>query len=162
MPPMHPYVLMKDGDQEVEIDEEMAPIIRFLWEAGVTTISSCQEMGDDNAPSEARCPHITARHERYRGYSNIAFPATQAGRFYDLIVDGDPSDELFERMTNAVAEHAWETLVWMLPRGPGRNGRMYMPWSITFTFPSSDRPEIVACLERAAAKRAGSSVGAGL
>lgn len=153
--PMHPQVHLKAGAQEADVDEEMVPILRLLWEAGVRTTMSCQERGDTNAPPEAKPPHIAAWFERRRGCSWISFDPNAAGRFYDLIVDGDPSDEIYERMTGFLSEHAWEKDVWMAPNGPGHR---YAPGAIGFTFPSFDRAEIVACLERAAAKRAGSSV----
>lgn len=39
----HKQVRIKDGDFEADIDEELAPLIRELWEANLATVLSCQE-----------------------------------------------------------------------------------------------------------------------
>jgi hypothetical protein len=39
----HKQVLIRHGDTETEVEEELAPLIQALWNAGIDTALSCQE-----------------------------------------------------------------------------------------------------------------------
>lgn len=40
--PEHKTVPLKFGDEQIEIDEEIAPLIQALWEVGIHTIACCE------------------------------------------------------------------------------------------------------------------------
>ena len=42
---MHNFTRLKVGDQEADIDNDLVPIIQFLWKKGIKTASCCQGLG---------------------------------------------------------------------------------------------------------------------
>jgi len=77
----HRTVKVQVGEMQADIDEEIAPLIRELWEAGIETLNSCQ----DN-PS---------------GFVWVQFATTtDAAAFLDIVAQyDDEPDGLYARIT---------------------------------------------------------------
>lgn len=84
----HPTVLLRIGEQEAEIDVEIAPLIEQIWTAGIETTNSCQE----NQPGMAWIEFLTA---------------IDAADFLNAVA-GEYSNE-FDSLYNRIA-HGWEPL----------------------------------------------------
>jgi hypothetical protein len=126
------------------IDEELAPLIRALWQQGLRTCNSCQE----NQP----------------GVAWIEFPtAEDAAAFLDLVAEYEPGlDTLYNRITHrwdptkgSLSAPFWEYSVWPEDAALQQDitegdeveerhaGRPEFSFAVSVRFPRSDLPAIL-------------------
>jgi hypothetical protein len=98
---------------EVDIDDEMVPLIRALWALGLTTVASCQDFGEGTAGQRAASRHTP----RYGGDAFIAYYTGYAWLKMPL-----PDTQLLARMLLSTEFHDKITQRWT----PG-SWRMHVP-----------------------------------
>jgi hypothetical protein len=54
----HPATVVVHGDLEAEVDLELAPLVLEIWRAGIETIHSCQDVGENLASLAAQLSHV--------------------------------------------------------------------------------------------------------
>src|SRR5882762_8440037 len=104
----HAFRLMRDPTgYEVEIDEELAPLVELLWASGFETISSCQDAAEDLESFAIREPHMKREVDYLRGYSYVDFDVKSGLAFLDAIANAGPRDAFYVRMVHWAAPGAW-------------------------------------------------------
>lgn len=143
----HRTVNVRVGDMQAEIDEEIAPLIRELWKAGIDTSNSCQE----TRPGIVWIEFATAE---------------DAARFLNVVAEYEEGAEgLYARITGrwGGCEHSsppWEYDA--LPEDLGlveafldddeidewHEGEVEFRFSMSVRFPRSDFPAVLARMSR--------------
>lgn len=54
----HPTVLVRVGNLQAQIDEQLAPAIQAIWECGIDTFTCCQDLAESNADWPVKLPHM--------------------------------------------------------------------------------------------------------
>jgi hypothetical protein len=98
----HPTRLIRHGDNEAEVDDDLAPLVLALWRAGIETASACQ----DESESAAEVGETTTADHRGRAYVEFV-SLDHALRFLDVAASGAP-ENLYARIGNHAAPGAWE------------------------------------------------------
>jgi len=57
-----------------EVDLELGPLIVEIWRAGIETIHSCQDVGENIGGLAAQLPHLAETARRELGRASIGFP----------------------------------------------------------------------------------------
>ena len=105
----HNAVVVAYGDLEAEIDVDLADPILEIWTAGIPTIHSCQDIGENIAAMGPPLPHLDDVVRHQRGRSIIGFPtARQLLDFYAAVANSGPRDAFYERMIHWASPGAWE------------------------------------------------------
>jgi len=149
--PMHRNVRVRANGWDASVDEQLVPLIRELWRAGIYTISSCQ----GGPPSVPLNPEGEAYTEMVQQDPSLAdllppdphltFPGSEAEALLNLISDGKALrggadehpgmwDRIYYTNTNTGDPEAWRYKAWPWPF-PGE----YV-LAVQITFPSSDVP----------------------
>jgi hypothetical protein len=93
---MHPTVRVKVADQEADIDEQIAPLIRLMWERGIDTKFCCQDYGESmDDPSK-------------NGWMYVQFDPENMCKFLDLVQVPTKEMGLPESPINPYPFFIWE------------------------------------------------------
>jgi hypothetical protein len=91
---IHETVRVRVGDMDAEIDKDIAPLIREIWEAGIVSCNSCQE----NEPGIVWIEFMTP---------------TDAERFVNIVAEyEDGIDTLYNRITGERSAKEKEVKYW--------------------------------------------------
>jgi hypothetical protein len=142
----HPTVHLVAGGFEADVDEDLAPILRLTWEAGIETMSGCQNAAEGMADLLEREPHMVAYVEAHKDRAYIDFYPGGIEAFLTLVSNGKPDDEMDYRIYHWCAPGAWGKRLHVLPWDG-----VFQIQGAQLSFPVSDIPLIVECLERASA-----------
>lgn len=140
-----------DTGETVEIDEQLAELIEQVWQAGVDTVSCCQDAGDLGAALLTALPHLAEHQAINRGRAYVDFPdPAEAGRFLTAVANAGPRDALYVRMTHWAAPGAWcSTVGWIDDNDADEHLPCDIyPDTLHLSFPATDISEIVARLRR--------------
>jgi hypothetical protein len=119
----HRAIPVAHGELAAEVDVELAPLILEAWRAGIPTIHSCQDVGENVASLAERLPHLGEVAEREAGRASIGFPTTEVlVSFLDAVANAGRRDELYERMVHWATPGAWLVVVAFLDRGLSGEG----------------------------------------
>jgi hypothetical protein len=137
----HAQVRLNVGDEEADVDEELAPLLREAWLLGIRTRSCCQDAGESLAHLPKDFPHIAVQVAAYAGRSYIDFHNCEDWvAFLDAILAGDPSEDMLERRDHWASDKAWQT--------HASYHRDIEEVNYHLTFPRSDIGEMTECLRR--------------
>ena len=134
----HSAVIVAVGPWREEIDEDLAPLIREIWKAGIETLMSCQETEP--------------------GIAWIEFDSIpELLRFLDLITTYEPGvDTLYNRihhqLTGPMSAPTWEYQLNLMDMFEGQeeqliDQRACFDATVGVYFPQTDIPRLVDCLE---------------
>lgn len=119
----------------VSIDVEMMPVVRALWGRGLTTLMSCQDVGE--AMAEGGMWPVPERWHRFlRGHAWLKMPLDDA---HALMTTLSLTPEFVGRLTAKVAD-GWDSKVWLGPEGLADYSNIY--------FPKEQLPQLAAALAR--------------
>lgn len=155
----HPAVEVAHGDLRAEVDVGLAPLVLEIWRAGIGTIHSCQDVGENVAGLARRLPHLEEVVRRQTGRASIGFGHPELLlRFYDALANAGPRNDFYERMVHWASPGAWEALAGIHDTGleeatgpPAADGtpltRFTAP-SFQARFPRTDVDEMVERMRR--------------
>lgn len=108
----HPATVVSLGGRSAEVDLALAVLVLELWRAGIDTIHSCQDVGENIAGLAVRLPHLERAARRERGRASIGF-AGLAGlmSFHDALANGGARDGFYERMLHWASPDAWQCVI---------------------------------------------------
>ena len=153
----HPATVVVHGDLAAEVDLELAPLVLEIWRAGLETIHSCQDVGENLVDLAVHLPHLAGIVQRETGRASIGFPDAEAVlAFLDALANAGPRDELYERMAHWASPAAWQLVLGIQDQGLEREeakgpGRMapdgtplshFAAASFQVRFPRSDAAEM--------------------
>jgi len=159
----HPATVVVHGDLVAEVDLELAPLVLEIWRAGLETIHSCQDVGENLVDLAVHLPHLAGIVQRETGRASIGFPDADAVlAFLDALANAGPRDELYERMAHWASRDAWQLVLGIQDRGlereeakgPGRTAPDGTPLShftaanFQVRFPRSDAAEMTQRMRR--------------
>jgi hypothetical protein len=137
----HPQVHLTVGDEEADIDEELAPLVREAWLLEIPTMSCCQDAGESLAHLTQDFAHMAVQVAAYTGRSYIDFiDCSDWKAFLDAILAGGPSEGMLERRDHWASDGAWQT--------HASYHRDIAEVNYHLTFPRSDIVEMTECLCR--------------
>ncbi|MEU9230787.1 hypothetical protein AB0D40_41560 [Streptomyces massasporeus] len=151
----HPTVLVQVGDQQAQIDEQLAPTIQAIWECGFDTFTCCQDVGESNADWPRKLPHMQKWVESRRGWMLIDFPVESGLALLSAVANAGPREAFYVRMTHWAALDAWDVTVKpmgaaMFQEGLASRFRLQL---LQVSFPAYDLPELTHRLREHAAGR---------
>ncbi len=155
----HPATTVSHGDRVAEVDLELAPLVLEVWRAGIDTIHSCQDVGENVAGLAVHLPHLADVVRRETGRASIGFPDGAAlVAFLEALANAGPRDLFYERMVHWASPEAWELVLGLQDRGLRDGGpeaavdgtplSRLTPASFQVRFPRTDTPGIVERLRR--------------
>ena len=155
----HPAVVVSVGERLAEVDVDLAPLVTELWRAGIGTIHSCQDVGENVAGLVAELPHLEAVARREAGRASIGFADhLDLLAFHDALANAGPRDGFYERMLHWAAPGAWQCVIGLQDRGLSRPDGRISPDGTPFSsleaasfqvrFPRSDIEEATERLRR--------------
>jgi hypothetical protein len=144
----HPQVLAQWGTRRAYVDWEMAPLLRELWEAGVDTIASCQDLGESLENLPVRSPHMAAFVEAATGQAVIDFYPPDAQVFLTLVANGAPPSAMYDRMTRWTAKGGWHVALDLMDVPRAAHQHDFRVFGSQVRFPRADVPLIIECLRR--------------
>ena len=155
----HPAVTVTHGELAAEVDVELAPLVLEVWKAGITTIHSCQDVGENVASLTGQLPHLDDLVRREAGRASIGFPTQEAlVAFLDAAANAGGRDELYERMVHWASPGAWQLVVAVQDRGlaggdagtavDGTPRSRLEPASFQVRFPRTDVAEVIERMRR--------------
>lgn len=125
---IHPAERLRlPGGGEADIDLPMIPVVQALWRAGITTLGSCQNLGESIARNGHGSSVAAKDRQRwadfYKGFAWLKLPGDDANRLIGLL----GADPVFGHRTRRWTHpEAWQAVVWLVPcRGgirPTRDG----------------------------------------
>ncbi|MET7495597.1 hypothetical protein [Streptomyces sp900116325] len=155
----HPTVLVRVGDRQAQIDEQLAPTIQAMWECGFDTFTCCQDMGESNADWPEKLPHMAEWVASKRGWMFIDFPVDSGLAFLSAVANAGQRNAFYVRTTHWAAPDAWGVTVKPMDAAmfqetlPSRI-RLQL---LQVSFPAYDLPELTRRLREHAADRSRSS-----
>jgi hypothetical protein len=151
----HAATTVTHGGLAAEVDVELVPLIVETWTAGIATIHSCQDVGENLAQLVDRLPHLADLARRETGRSSIGFAGVgPLLAFLDAMANSGRRDELYERMVHFAAPDAWQLVIGVLDEGlRGQGGEEDQPSrlaaaSFQVRFPRSDVGEMTERMRR--------------
>lgn len=152
----HPATLLQHGEWKAEIDVELVPLVLEIWRAGIGTIHSCQDVGENISGLVAGLAHLgsVARHEA--GRASIGFASTDGLlAFLDAQANSGPRDGFYERLLHWASPGAWQCVIGLRDSGleaapvgePTPSSRLAAV-SFQVRFPRSDIEEATVRLQR--------------
>lgn len=155
----HPATTVSHEHRVAEIDLELAPLILEVWRAGIDTIHSCQNVGENVAGLAVHLPHLADVVRRETGRASIGFPDADALMgFLAALANAGPRDLFYERMVHWASADAWQLVLGLQDRGLRDEGpgsavdgtplSRLTPASFQVRFPRSDGDEMVDRLRR--------------
>jgi len=128
----HLATVVEHGGLAAEVDLEIAPLVLEMWRAGIDTIHSCQDVGENLAKLSTRLPHVAEIARRELGRASIGFAGAEPLlRFLDALANAGPRDGFYERMAHWASPGAWQLVIGLQDPGleaddddddPGRQG----------------------------------------
>lgn len=133
-----------DGAQ-VDIDDEIIPLIRSLWALNLTTVSSCQDFGEGTAGQRALVDHPPRYGgdgfiAYYTGYVWLKMPRPDAHRFLNMLLNTEFHDKVALRWTPG----SWRMHV---PLIPDENGEINLADDAQIHFPREQMSALISTLE---------------
>lgn len=150
----HPATTVTWGELAAEVDVALAPLVLETWRAGIATIHSCQDVGENVASLLEELPHLADVVRRETGRASLGFADADAMvAFLDAVAGAGPGDELYERMVHWATPEAWQLVVAVRDEGAadaeeGPSGSHLAPASYQVRFPATDVPEMTERLCR--------------
>ena len=144
----HRQVSLVVGEHADHVDERLVPILRPTWLAGIETIGSCQDAGENLVGMLDDHPHLSDLVHTKWGMASIDFHPPGIQAFLNLVAWGEPGLMMYERMTHWLAPNAWKSSLILLALAPGD----FQFYGANLSFPASDIPEIAECLQQATAR----------
>jgi len=154
----HRATVVSHGDLSAEVDLELAPLILEIWRAGIGTIHSCQDVGENVAELAGRLPHLGEMVRRETGRASIGFPDTHALlALLDALANSGPRDQFYERLVHWASPGAWQLVLATQDRGLQEGGNLaadgtprsrLAPASFQVRFPRSDIGEMTGRMRR--------------
>jgi hypothetical protein len=118
----HPARVIVHGDLSAEVDLELAPLVLEIWRAGLQTIHSCQDVGENLVDLAVELPHLAGIVQRETGRASIGFPSHEAVlALLDALANAGPRDELYERMAHWASPGAWQLVLGIQDQGLERD-----------------------------------------
>ena len=154
----HPAVVVSHGALAAEVDLELAPLIEEIWRAGIVTIHSCQDVGENVADLADRLPHLAEVVRRETGRASIGLPDGPALlSLLDALANAGPRDAFYERMVHWATPGAWQLVIAV--RDPGLEAAgdtetgdtprsQLVPASFQVRFPRADVEEMTERMRR--------------
>ena len=120
----HAATLVEHGDLSAEVDLVLAPLVLEIWRAGIPTIHSCQDVGENLAELAARLPHVAEIARRELGRASIGFSGEKPMlAFLDALANAGRRHEFYERAAHWASPDAWQLVVGLLDLGlKGKEG----------------------------------------
>ena len=155
----HPARIVSAGGWTAEVDVELASLIVEVWRAGIETIHSCQDVGENIAALARDLPHLAPVARREAGRASIGF-ADVAGlvAFHDALASSGRRDGFYERMLHWASPDAWQCVIGLhdpglvggegTPSGDGTPASRIAAVSFQVRFPRSDIEEMTERLGR--------------
>jgi len=114
----HPVTVVAHGAWSAEIDVELSALVLEIWQAGIETIHSCQDVGENITGLIAELPHLEAVARRELGRASIGF-ADLAGllAFQEALANAGARDGFYERILHWASPEAWQCVISL--RDPG-------------------------------------------
>ncbi len=114
----HPVTVVAHGAWSAEIDLELSPLILEVWRAGIETIHSCQDVGENIVGLVGELPHLKAVAGRELGRASIGF-ADLAGllAFQEALANAGKREGFYERILHWASPDAWQCVIGL--RDPG-------------------------------------------
>ncbi|MEO5679042.1 MAG: hypothetical protein ABIS47_05165 [Acidimicrobiales bacterium] len=155
----HPATLISHGAWSAEVDVELAPLVLQIWKAGIPTIHSCQDVGENIATLTHRLPHLADVARRERGRASLGFADVDGLlSFHDLLANAGLRDDFYERLLHWASPAAWQCTIGLrdlgleedeVPRAPdGTPSSRLAAVSFQVRLPRADIAEATARLER--------------
>jgi hypothetical protein len=154
----HPATVVVHGPLTAEVDVDLAPLVLEVWRAGIATIHSCQDVGENVAGLAVRLPHLDEVVRRESGRASVGFAGPDAmTAFLGAVANAGPRDGLYERMVHWASPGAWQLLVTVSDRGleegedlapDGTPWSLLTPASFTVRFPRTDVQEMTERMRR--------------
>lgn len=104
-PQIHPTQRLTAPDgTEVDIDDEIVPLVRAVWALGLNTTASCQDFGDGTAGQRAAKQHAPryggdAFIAYHAGYAWLKMPQRDAYRLLNMLLSTEFRDKVALRWT---------------------------------------------------------------
>lgn len=104
-PQIHPTQRLTAPDgTEVDIDDEIVPLVRAVWALGLNTAASCQDFGDGTAGQRAAKQHDPryggdAFIAYHAGYAWLKMPRADAARLLNMLLKTELHDRIALRWT---------------------------------------------------------------
>ena len=119
----HRAAVVEHGELCAEVDLELGPLVLEIWRAGIPTIHSCQDVGENLAELAARLPHVGEIARREAGRASIGFPGKEPMlAFLDALANAGRRDEFYERMAHWASPDAWQLVVGLVDLGLKHEG----------------------------------------
>ena len=152
----HPATLLQHGEWKAEIDVDLVPLVLEIWRAGIVTIHSCQDVGENISGLVSGLTHLEPVARREAGQASIGFASTDGLlAFLDAQANGGPRDAFYERLLHWASPGAWRCVIGL--KDPGLEGASshdatassrLAAVSFQVRFPRSDIEEATARLQR--------------
>lgn len=114
----HPATVVAHGTLVAEVDVVLAPLVLEIWRAGLETIHSCQDVGENVGGLASRLSHLAGLVRQEGGRASIGFPSAEAlVGFLDALANAGPRDGFYERMAHWASPEAWQLVVGIQDRG---------------------------------------------
>jgi hypothetical protein len=141
---LHPtQILTGPSGEPVPIDILLVPVIEMLWALGLTTVRSCQDVGEAYAAG-TMAPHAEQRWSLfYSGQAWLRMPRASGQQLLTMLADTElfaPRLSPFTDKTNG----GWQSHVWLGPNGLANDVNIY--------FPSPQITQVTETLGRLAAR----------
>ena len=108
----HPAKVVVHGGMVAEVDLELAPLVLEIWQAGIETIHSCQDVGENIGGLAAQLPHLAETARRELGRASIGFPGSEPLLvFLEALANAGPRDLFYERMAHWASPDAWQLVL---------------------------------------------------
>ena len=108
----HPAKVVVHGAMAAEVDLELAPLVLEIWRAGIETIHSCQDVGENIGGLVAQLPHLAETARRELGRASIGIPAAEPLLvFLEALANAGPRDLFYERMAHWASPDAWQLVL---------------------------------------------------
>jgi hypothetical protein len=142
---VHPVeCLVPPGGEEIEIDVEMAPLMRRLWSMGLETKGCCQDFGESILHNGHRSTTSDDDRQRfadfYRGQAWLKMPLPDATRLISSISNHPLFEHRLRRWTHP---EAWMSIAYIFPNG---EGVAEVTKAAQLHFPRVQLPELVEAL----------------
>lgn len=155
----HPAIVVSHGQWSAEVDAELAALVLEVWRAGIETIHSCQDVGENIAGLAAQLPHLEPVARREAGRASVGFGDLDGlMAFQEALANAGPRDDFYERMLHWASPRAWQCVIGItdagLEKGAGPVASDGVPMSrlaaasFQVRFPRSDVEEVTDRLRR--------------
>ena len=108
----HPAAVVVHGEMAAEVDLDLGSLIVEIWRAGIETIHSCQDVGENIGGLAAQLPHLAETARRELGRASIGFPSAEPLLvFLEALANAGPRDLFYERMAHWASPDAWQLML---------------------------------------------------